>query len=131
MNCPGLHCPGCGDSGGGSIVIIAALAIAAEVIIDAFWWLVAGTIAAAVISLTVVILLTRATARREAAFAAHLAARRPVKLTATATPQVGKGTTAPAIENHYHVHFDPADREAVRIIRTALPGMAGDIATEE
>jgi hypothetical protein len=107
MSCPGLHCPGCGDSGGG-VVIVAALAVAAEVIIDAFWWLLAGTIAAAVISLAVVILLTRATSRREATFAAQLAARRPIAVAATATPQVSQGT-APAIEQHVHHHYHVAD----------------------
>ena len=47
-------------------------------------------------------------------------------LTATVTPQVTQGTTPPAIVNNYHIHFDPADREAARIIRTALPGIAGE-----
>lgn len=56
--------------------------------------------------------------------------REPV--TATVIPQVTEGTTPlAAIENHYHIHFDPADREAVALIRSALPGDAGEIFTEE
>jgi hypothetical protein len=48
----------------------------------------------------------------------------PATLTATVIPRVSQGTAAPAIEQHIHFHFDPADREAARVIRTALPGLA-------
>ena len=47
-------------------------------------------------------------------------------LAATVIPQVSQGTAPPAIENHYHIHFGPADREAAAIIRQAIPGTAGD-----
>lgn len=55
----------------------------------------------------------------------------PAIMAATVTPQVTRGTSAPAIEQHIHFHFDPDDREAARIIRQAIPGPAGDAATRE
>lgn len=55
----------------------------------------------------------------------------PATLTATVIPQVSQPAQAPALEQHVHFHFDPADHEAARIIRTALPGLSGAIITEE
>jgi len=80
-----------------------------------------------------VVALMRWADRRDARLAARgplMVTRAPAPtLTATVTPQVRQGTP-PAIEQHVHFHFDPADREAARIIRQSLPEMAGDAITE-
>jgi NADH:ubiquinone oxidoreductase subunit 6 (subunit J) len=59
--------------------------------------------------------------RRHMSERPFLVSRTVADLTATVIPQVTQGTPAPAIENHYHIHLDPADREAARLIRQALP----------
>ena len=85
-----------------------------------------------VLSVAVVVALMRWTERREARHAIghpFLITRAEVVpvVAARVIPQVTGGTSA--IENHYHTHFDPADREAAAIIRAALPGTAGDVST--
>ena len=50
-------------------------------------------------------------------------------VTATVTPQAIQGAL-PAIVNNYYIRIDPGSQEAARIIRTAIPGMAGDAITE-
>ena len=135
MACAGLHCSGC--AGGISVPPVAFAAI------FGFAWVAAHVIevaavsaACGVLSVAAVVALMRWADRREARRVAMgplmvtRAMAAPV-VTARVIPQVSQGTAPPAIENHYHVHFDPADREAAAIIRQALPGMAGDIITEE
>jgi hypothetical protein len=135
MSCPGLHCPGCGG-GGGVIAPLAAIGIGAavlEIVLDLLWLIIAATISCAVLSVAAVVVLSRLTARREAAYAAsprHQALIGAVpSVAASVRPQVAGGTV-PAIENHYHVHFNGADAEYARAVVRQLPGMAGDI-TEE
>jgi hypothetical protein len=142
MSCPGLHCPGCGG-GGGAIAPLAAIAIGAavlEIVLDLLWLIIAATISCAVLSVAAVVVLSRLTGRREAAYAASprhqaLIGAGPsaaASVTATVIPQVSHGTGPRAIERHVHIHFDPADREAVALIRSALPEMPGEkIITEE
>ena len=130
MACGGLHCAGCG---GGSVAPV--LAFAAFCGVD---WVVTHIVEVAIVSATCGVLavaamvaLMRWADRRDARHVAMgplmvtRAAAAPV-VTARVIPQVSQGTAPPAIVNHYHVHFDPADREAARIIRQALPGLAGD-----
>jgi hypothetical protein len=53
----------------------------------------------------------------------------PGPLSSTAPGQIRLRPAPPAIEQHVHFHFDPADHEALRVIRSALPGTAGDATT--
>ena len=131
MACAGLHCSGCV---GGS----AAPPLALTVLLGATWVAehiieVAITSAACgALAVAAVVALMRWADRRDARLAARgpllitRGAPRPA-LTATVIPQVIQGTPPSAVTNNYYIRIDPADREAARIIRTALPGMAGDI----
>ena len=129
MSCPGLHCAGC--AGGASVPVVPLLAVyglawVAEHIIE----VAIVSASCGVLAVAAVVALMRWADRRDARHAARyrlLVNREAPTLTATVTPQVSQGTAAPAIEQHVHFHFDPADREAAPIIRTALPGIAGDI----
>ncbi len=51
-------------------------------------------------------------------------------LTATAAPQVTQATAPPVIQNHLHIHVADA-AQAAALIRTALPGTAGEPSQEE
>lgn len=117
--------------GGRRLVLAAAAIIAAlgalEWLLARIWWVIAGLAVLAAAVLAVVRWLIRAQQRREAAFGDRLAMtsrREAPALTVTATPQV-TATLPPAIEQHVHFHLDPADREALRVIRQALPGEPG------
>jgi len=103
-------------------------------------WIVTHLIEVAIMSascgalaVAAVVALMRWADRRDARYAARgpllVTREAPAILTATVTPQVTQ-VTPPAIEQHVHFHFDPADREAARIIRTVIPGQAGDATTE-
>lgn len=118
-------------AGGGLVVGVVAIEWVATNAVA----ILAVTAACGALAVAAVVALMRWGDRRERR---HMAERpflvsrpEPAILTATVIPQVSQGTQAPAIENHYHIHFDPADREAARIIRTALPGLSGVIITEE
>lgn len=116
-------CPGSGDgkaivAGGG---LLAGL-LAVEWVAAHAWEVLAVTAACVALAVTAVVALMRWTDRRSAAFGAALAARREhLALTATVIPQARQSAERPAIQNHVHFHFGPADREAVRVIRQALP----------
>lgn len=133
MACSGLHCAGCAGGMAVPVVPIAAcfgLAWVADHIVE----VAVVSAACGALAVAAVVALMRWCDRRQG----RRAAGRPIwtvraeaaGLTAAAAPRVTQGTAAPAIEQHVHFHFDPADREAARIIRTALPGLAGDVATE-
>ena len=134
MSCSGLHCSGCAGGSVAPVVVLVALEGGA--------WLVTHLIEVLAVSAACGVLAVAAVAAlmrwadcrdaRHAALGPLLITREPSRpaLTATVTPQVKQGTTMSAIENHYHIHFDPADREAARIIR-AIPGIAGDAITKE
>ena len=126
MSCPGAgHCACC--SGGAVLPLVPLAAIyglawIAEHIVQ----VIATSATCAALSVAAVVALAGWTERREARYAASrslLYARSEAvpAVTATATLQVSQGTV-PAIENHIHYHFDPADREAARIIRQAFAG---------
>ena len=127
MACGGLHCAGCG---GGSAAPV--LAFAAFCGVD---WVVTHIVEVAIVSATcgvlavaAVVALMRWSDRRDARHAARyplLRTREAPALAAKVTPQVMQGTTPPAIEQHVHYHYHAAEREAARVIRTTLPGMAG------
>lgn len=130
------RCPGGG--GGGKVVLVGGGALAGilalEWVAAHAWEVLTVTALCGIGAAAAVVALMRWGDRRERR---HMAERpflvsrtEPATLTATVIPQVSQGTTAPAIENHYHIHFDPADREAARIIRTALPGLSGAITNE-
>jgi hypothetical protein len=129
MACGGIHCAGCG---GGSAVPVVAL-----VAFEGFTWVashlvevIAVSAVCGVLAVAAVVALMRWTERREARHAIDhplmVTRGEPARVaTATVTPQVTQGTP-PAIVNNYYVTIDPASHEAARIIRQALPGMAGD-----
>ena len=128
-------CNGAGDAkailAGGSL-LVGALAV--EWVASHAVEVLAVTAACGALAVAAVVALMRWGDRRERR---HMAERpflvsrmEPATLTATVIPQVSQGTQPPAIETHYHIHLDPADREAVRVIRTALPGLSGAIITE-
>jgi len=133
MACNGLHCSGCAAGAAIPVWPLAAaygLAWVAEHLVE----VIAVSASCGILAVAAVVALMRWADRRDARHAAHgplLVTREAPALTATVTPQVTQGTRAPAVEQHVHFHFDPADREAARIIRQALPGMAGAIITEE
>jgi hypothetical protein len=117
MSCPGLHCAGC--AGGGAVAPVGTLAAAfglawvAEHLVE----VIAVSATCGVLAVAAVVALMRWTDRREAGFAAALAERRERQaLTATATPQVTRGTTPPAIEYHVHHHYYADSREPARVI---------------
>jgi len=134
MACNGLHCSGCAAGAAIPVWPLAAaygLAWVAEHLVE----VIAISATCGVLAVAAVVALMRWTDRRDARHVAE----RPLlvtreapasRLTATVTPQVTQGTSAPAVEQHVHFHFDPADREAARIIRQAIPGLAGDVITE-
>jgi hypothetical protein len=105
---------------GGTVFVALALAVAASMWLQAWTDRREARFAAAhgILSRADVILPQRV---RAVAAAAEIG-----KAIADLPPSAGR----PAIEQHVHFHFDPADREAARIIRTALSRPSGDAITE-
>ncbi len=124
MSCSGLHCAGCGAGAAAPVVPLVAvfgLAWVAEHLIE----VAIMSAACAVLSVAAVVALMKWGERRDARHAAiwPLLVNREVPapvLTATVLPQAVEGIAAPAIENRSRVRYDPADREAARIIRDAI-----------
>jgi hypothetical protein len=135
----GYHWSRCNGDGDARAILVGggllACAIAVEWVASHAVEVLAVTTACGALAVAAVVALMRWGDRRERRHAIEhpFLTSRPgsATLTATATPQVTRGTQPPAIETHYHIHLDPADREAARIIRTALPGLSGAIITEE
>lgn len=129
-------CRGAGDAkailaGGGLLLGALALEWVASHAVE----ILAVTAASGALAVAAVVALMRWGDRRERR---HMAERPfltsragPATLTAAVIPQISQGTPTPALEQHVHFHFDPADREAARIIRTALPGLSGIITKGE
>ena len=124
MSCSGLHCAGCSAGAAAPVVpLVAVFGVAwvAEYIIE----VAIVSAACGVLSVAAVVALMKWGERRDARHAAiwPLLVNREVPapvLTATVLPQASEGTAAPAIENRYRIRYDPADREAARIIRDAI-----------
>lgn len=117
-----------------SPLALGALAFGAMLGLRASWWQVlAAVIVAAACGLLAVIgaftVARRIERHDERRWQQRHAREVPAAVTATVIPQA---PAPPAIVNNYYIRFGPADREAARIIRTALPGDAGEkIITEE
>ena len=133
MACSGLHCGGCAGGMAVPVVPLVAflgLAWVAEHLIE----VAVVSASCGVLAVAAVVALMRWADRRDARLAARgplMVTRAPAPtLTATVIPQVSRGTVPPAIVNNYYIRIDPASREAARIIRQSLPGMAGDAITE-
>ncbi len=128
MTCAGIHCAGCGAGVSIPPIGLAAtlgLAWVAEHLIE----VALVSAACGILSVAAVVALMRWTARREAAFAAALAARRErPTLTATATPQA-TAPTVQVVEHHHYVHAIPAPDPASAIVRAAITGTPGDAIT--
>jgi hypothetical protein len=125
VNCSGIHCAGCGGGAAFPVVVLAAL--------EGFAWVAAHVIEVAAVSLACAVLAVAAVAalirRQERRAAAH-AARGPLLITrpdAAPLPPARRGGLPPVVNNYFYV-ADPA--VAARVIRTALPGTAGDAITE-
>lgn len=124
MACDGLHCAGC--AGGMAVPPIAfvyaygAAWIAEHLVEVAVTSSVCGALAVAAV-VALMRWCDRRQIRRAAEHPIWTVRAEAVSLAATATRQVTVRETAPAIEQHIHFHFDPADREAARIIRQAIP----------
>jgi hypothetical protein len=134
MSCSGLHCAGC--AGGAGVPPIAFVyAYGAAWVAEHLAEVAVVSAVSGVLAVAAVVALMRWCDRRQARRAAEhpiwTVRAEPAIMAATVTPQVTRGTSAPAIEQHIHFHFDPDDREAARIIRQAIPGPAGDAATRE
>lgn len=148
MSCPGLHCPGCtGKQSLGVLVGVVAVAyVADEVCIwvaERIWW-IGGTVAVCFALATAASMWLEAWAERRGArfAAAHgILSRADVILPeaapviTTVIPQV-PWPEQPAIEHHYHgpqfhFHGPDAEAQAARVIRSVLPGRAGDAITSE
>jgi len=118
--------------GGGRVVLIAVAALAAvsaaEWVLSRLLWLLAVTAVAVTVAVAVVWWLIRRQQRREAV---HAAMRTFVTARVQAVPLSSAARRELPAVTHLHLHFDRADTdEAARIIRTALPGQAGDAITE-
>jgi hypothetical protein len=101
---------------------------AVEWIAARIWWLIGCTVAAAMISLAVVVLLSRATARRVAEFAAQRAVYHREAHAVPAQPRHKLGAATVINLNFYGAD---AEATAACVIRTAIPGQAGEAVTKE
>jgi hypothetical protein len=140
MSCPGLHCPGC--SGGQSLGVLAAavgLAVLADETVqwvaERIWW-IGGTVAACFVLATAASMwLERLSDARCARFAEQrgIASRadvdelNPAGVAWLLRHEQQRPAIGPVVNfNFYGV---PADERAA-VIRTAIPGTAGDAITE-
>jgi hypothetical protein len=140
MSCPGLHCPGCseGQSLGvlGGLVVIVYAADQLSVWVAEHIWEIGGTLAACfALSVAVSMWLERWADIRGARFAAAhgILSRADVLLPEPVRAVVVEPAAArPAIAPTYVLNFYGADSGdmAARVLRTALPGSAGDAITE-
>lgn len=126
MSCSGLHCAGCGA--GASVVPVALAGLLGLTWVAGHLIEVAAVSAACgVLSVAAVVWLMRWQDRRQAAFAA----RGPLLITradAAPLPPARQRAELPPVINNYFYVADPA--MAARVIRTAIPGTAGDAITE-
>ena len=134
MGCSGLHCAGC--AGGVTVPVVPLAAVFGVAWIAGHMIeVIAVCGASGALAVLIVVALVRWGERQDARHAQLWAARKaalaPAPVTATMLPQAATGAR-PALEQHvhYHVHLGAAEREAARIIRTALPGQAGAAITE-
>ncbi|HLK73845.1 MAG TPA: hypothetical protein VKU77_09390 [Streptosporangiaceae bacterium] len=117
-------------TGGGAhlvLLAVAALAVvsAAEWVLSRLLWLLGATAVVFAVAVTAVWWLIRRQQRREAA---HAAMRTFVTARVQAVPLSSASRRELPAATHVHLHFGD-DAEAARIIRTALPGQAGDAIT--
>jgi hypothetical protein len=93
--------------------VCAVAGVVAEVVLSVIVWIAIGLGVVTALAVAGLVWWLRGARAREARFAAALAAQRErPALTATVTPQVSQGTTAPAIEQHVHYHYHAAGQEA-------------------
>lgn len=117
--CGGLHCAGCASGAGVPVAAFAAVfgvAWVAEHLAE----VLAVSAGCGVVAVVFVVAVMRWTDRREARFAAILAAcREHQALPPPARPQVSAPAARPQLEaggNHLHLHFDGADPAEVAAI---------------
>jgi hypothetical protein len=127
MSCSGIHCAGCGS--GAAVPLVALLALEGGAWVAAHLAAVAAVSAACgVLAVAAVVRLMAWQDRRQAAFAA----RGPLLITrpdaAPLPPARQHAALPPPVVNNYFYVADPA--VAARVIRTAIPGPAGDAITE-
>ena len=141
MSCPGLHCPGC--TGGQSLGILAGVIAAAWIadetlqwVADRIWW-IGGTLAVCFVLATAASMwLERLSDARCAGFAERrgIASRADVdQLTPAGVAwllrhEQERAAVGPAVVNFNF--YGAASPEPARVIRTVIPGTAGDAITE-
>jgi len=142
MSCPGLHCPGCtGKQSLGAVAAVVAVVYVADRmclwVAERIWW-IGGTIAACFILATAASMwLERLSDARCARFGERhgIASRADVdELTPAGVawllareqqrPAVGP---APVVNFNFYAAASP---EQARVVRTVIPGTAGDAITE-
>jgi hypothetical protein len=119
------------QSGGGLVVpvVIAAVAVAvAEFVLSIIMWLAIAAGIVLVLAAAGLIWWLRGAPKRKAAYAAAYAAafeaqRRPATVTATVIPPA----MPPVVNFNFYAAGSP---EPARVIRTVIPGTAGDAITE-
>jgi hypothetical protein len=128
MSCNGIHCAGCGAGAAVPPAVLAA-ALGAAWVIEHLIEVAAVSAACAALAVYAVVALTRAQERREA----EHAARGPLLITrpgaAPLPPARQRAELPPPVVSNYFYVADPV--VAARVIRTAIPGTAGDVITGE
>jgi hypothetical protein len=136
MACGGLHCAGCGGGSAAPAVALAAF-LGVDWVVVHLVEVVIASAACGVLAVAAVVALTRRASRRDARhleqYRARKAAAAPVA--ATVIPQV-RWPDQPAIEHHHHgpvfnFYGPDGEAQAARVIRSVLPGQAGDAITTE
>ena len=142
MSCPGLHCPGC--TGKQSLAGLVALAVIVYVAYEVFafvacyiWWIIGALVVCFALATAASMWLERLSDARCARFGERhgIASRADVdELTPAGVawllareqqrPAVGP---APVVNFNFYAAASP---EQARVVRTVIPGTAGDAITE-
>jgi hypothetical protein len=140
MPCPGLHCPGCssGQSAGVLAAVVGAVWVADQLCqwVAEHIWEIGGTVAACfLLAVAASMALGSWADHRGARFAQRHGIRSRadvIQVEPVRAVVVDRGPEHPAIAPAIIVNFYGADSGdlAARVIRTALPGYAGDAITE-
>ena len=141
MSCPGLHCPGCtgGQSLGVLAVVVGAVVVADQVsawVAERIWWIGGTAFACLALAVAATMWLERLSDARCAGFAERrgIASRADVdQLTPAGVAYLlrreqERPAVGPAVVNFNF--YAAASPEQAGVIRTVIPGQAGDAITE-
>jgi hypothetical protein len=111
------------------VAVVIGVVVAVAVVVLEYLWIILAVSGAVAAGLAVgAVLVRRRLDRRAEALEATREARHAA-LKAAGPPPLTAGTP-PAIEQHLHYHLHVDGRDAAPVIRTMLPGTAGDAITE-